>query len=482
MQKFDVVIIGGGSGGLNVAVGATSLGAKVALIENSKLGGDCLHYGCVPSKTLIKSAKVAHLAKNSKKYGINATLNETDYSKVAKRISDVIETIQVHDSKERFEKLGITVFLGNAEFSSKNTLKIKTHEGEEKEIKFKKCTIATGSHPFVPPIKGLDEVNYFTNMNIFEKKKLPKRLGVVGGGPIGSEISQAFARLGSKVTIFEGSSHILSREDDDVSNDLMKVFTKEGVRIKINTHVIEVKKKGNEKILVTEDENKNQSETIVDEILVATGQRPATSNLGLENAKVKLTDRKAIQVDKFMRTSNKRVYACGDVVGSYQFTHIAEHQAKVIVWNLFFPKKKKIDYSVVPWCTYTDPELSHVGLTQRDLEKKENKGKYKIYTFPGKDIDRFQAEGYEEGFAKIIVDKRGNIKGVTLLLPTAGELIHEFVLAMNKGLKAQDISSIIHVYPTMADANKRVVNQFMGDKYLTPFSKKLAKFFFRLKP
>ncbi len=467
-MKYDVVVIGGGSGGLVTAAGAANFEINVALIEKEELGGDCLHYGCVPSKTLIKSAKVAHQARNSDKYGLDINVEEVDMSKVSNHVQDVINTIQEHDSKERFESLGVDVIYGSPEFVSENQVKV-----DDEIIEGEKFVIATGSKAFTPPIEGLDEVDYLTNESIFSLDELPEKLAIVGGGPIGSEMAQAFSRLGSDVTIFEHSNRILSKEDEVFSQRVAQIFEKEGITIYTGARVEEVS--SDDRVLVTAECSGEGVEERFDEILIATGQRPNVRGLNLDKAGIEVDDRGSIEVDKYMRTSQKHIFACGDVVGPYQFTHMAEHEAKTIVWNLFFPFKREVDYSVVPWTTFIDPELAHVGMSAEDGRKKG----FDVYTLEGSKVDRFLTESYDEGLAQVVI-KDGFLKGATLLLPNAGEVIHEFILAVKESMKVKDVSQMIHVYPTVSQANKKVLNKFMSEKYLTDFTKKLARFFFKL--
>jgi len=473
MSEYDVIIIGGGSGGLNALIGSSLLGAKVALIEKDKLGGDCLNYGCVPSKTLINSAMVAHQTRNAEHWGLDAELKKVDFSKIANRIQKVIKNIGKHDSVGRFRRMGIDVIFGDPKFISNTQIKVKG-----KTLTAKKFVIATGSHPFIPPIKGIEKVHYLTNKNVFSLKKLPKSLGVIGAGPIGCELAQSFARFGSKVTIFEGNDRILAKEDGDVARMMMDIFKEEGINIITNTRVKAVKKKEKNILIIAQDREGKTKEMEVESLLISTGRRPRVESLKLKNAGVELLEKGGgIKVNDKMQTTAKNIYACGDVVGSYQFTHIAEYQAKIIVWNMFFPIKRKADYSFVPWTTFTDPEIAKVGLNEQ--EARDTCKRCEVYTLEGEEVDRFNTEGYEKGLIKLITEPSGKIRGVTILMPNAGEVIHEFVLAMQRGLNAKDISEMVHIYPTISEGNKKVVNKFMAKKYITPTTKKVAKFFFK---
>ena len=454
-ENFDVIVIGGGSGGLIAALGANSLGCKVALIENEKLGGDCLNFGCVPSKTLIKAAKVTHLANNAEIYGVQGTKLRTDFKKVLKYVKSVQEKIGVHDSKERFEKEGITVYFGTARFISKNELTIKN-----KILKAKKFVLATGSSARLPKIEGIEKVQVLTNREIFSLKQRPKHLIIIGAGPIGIEMAQAYARLGSKVTVLQRSERILPREDTEISTALKHVLETEGITILTNTNTEKIEQKQGRKVIHIEREGKK---TLIkgDQILVATGRVPNVANLDLERAGV-IYSEKGIRVNKKLRTTNKNIYACGDVIGGPQFTHVAEFQARIIVRNMLFPGSKKINYRVLPWVTFTDPELAHVGITPEEAELK--KIRHKTFTMKVKDIDRAQTESQTEGLAKVVTTPSGKILGASILCANAGELLQEFVLAMQANVKIGTISQTIHPYPILGQLNRRLADQYYAEK------------------
>ncbi len=454
-EIYDLIVIGGGSAGLVVAGGAGILGAKVALIEKNKLGGDCLYTGCVPSKTLIRSARLASDMKHAEKYGFETpkmNFKDNNFASITNRVQNVISTIEEHDRPEVFEEMGAEVIFGSPKFISKNEIEVSLKDSNKKRImKAKRFCISTGSSPFVPPIEGIEETGYITNEEIFHLKDLPGTLIVLGGGAIGAEMSQAFARFGSKVTIIEMSEHILSKEDAEVSEFIGDVFEKEGIILKTNAKAVKVHKtdKG-KKVITIEKKNGEKEEIEADEILVAVGRTPNTKGLELETAGVELEKGK-IKVDDYLRTTNKNIYAAGDVNGAFQFTHMADYEAQVVLQNcfLFFPFTKKADYSIVPWTTFTEPEVARVGLIEKDAIEKFGRDNVKIYKVHFSENDRAQAEGDAHGFAKLVL-KGEKILGVTIVGIHAGELLSEFTVAMKHDLSIADLNKAIHVYPTLA--------------------------------
>ncbi len=452
-ETYDLVVIGGGSAGLVAAGGAGILGAKVALIEKNKLGGDCLYTGCVPSKTFIRSARLASDMKQAGKYGFETpkiNFKNDDFASITNRVQKVIGNIEKHDAPEVFEKMGVEIIFGAARFTGKNEIEVELKEtGEKKKLRAKRFCVSTGSSPFVPPIDGLKETGYITNENVFELKNLPEKLIILGGGAIGAELGQSFARFGSKVSIVEMSAHLLSKEDAEVSKLIEKVFERENITIKTNYKAVKVHKKGDKKIVTIEKDGK-QTEIEADEILVAVGRKPNTEGLNLENAGVKLEKGKII-VDDYLRSTNKNIYAAGDVNGKFQFTHVADYEAQIVLQNcfLFYPFIKKADYEIVPWTTFTEPEVARVGLIEKEAVEKFGRENVKIYKVPFEENDRAQAEGDTEGFAKLVL-KGEKILGVTIVGIHAGELLSEFVVAMKHGLSIGDLNKAIHVYPTLA--------------------------------
>ncbi len=474
MNKRDLVIIGGGAGGLVVASVAAQLGLNVTLIEKEeKLGGDCLHYGCVPSKTLIQAGKVASLMRRGEEFGLPAVEPVVDLAKVNAHVQSVIEHIQPHDDPERFRDYGCEVIFGTAEFIDSHNVRIN---GET--ISSKRFVIATGSRPFIPPIEGLKEAGFLTNIEIFSLQKLPKRLVVLGGGPIGLEMAQAFHRLGSKVTVVERLPNILPQEDPEVAAALQKKLTEEGVTFFTSTSAEKVSFDGEIRTVFCSDNLQDNIKIECEQLLVAVGRKPNIENLGLEVAGVICTP-KGINIDRRMRSSQKHIYAVGDVCGPYPFTHMAEYQAGIVISNAIFRFPKKTDYRVVPWVTYTDPELARVGLTEQ--QAKQRGLKPTVLRFDFKDVDRALAEVETAGFTKLITHK-GKILGASILGPHAGELIHEIVLAMQTGIKISEISATIHAYPTLAQIHRRTVNTMYAPKLFSERTRKVVKWINRLLP
>lgn len=467
MDRFDLIVIGGGPGGLVVTAGASQLGVKVALIEaEQNLGGDCLHYGCVPSKTFIKSAKVFHQIKNAEKFGIDPVNPTFDIRNVMKRIRSVIDTIQVIDHPDRFEKMGATVIFGKASFVSPHEVAVNG-----KTLWGKQIVIATGSRPVVPPIPGLKEFGFITNHHIFRIENFPKSLIFIGGGPIAVEMSQVFCRFGCRVTLIEREEHILPLGDRDVSVAHQEILIQEGVDVHAGVHVTEVRKEGNEKIVIGFEGN-TQKEFRGEEIVLAVGQVANVEGLNLDKIGVQY-DRKGITIDSKCRTSVKHIWACGDVAGPYQFTHLAEYQAGVIISNAVFGFPKKMDLRVFPWVVYTDPEYAHVGLNEKGAREKGLS--YEICHWEFKENDRAQCDGETEGFVKLMIDRKGKILGASILGSHAGELIHEFALAMSANLGIGKISGLVHAYPTLSQVAKRAVNTHYAKKLFSPRVKKILK-------
>ncbi|NOX08770.1 MAG: FAD-dependent oxidoreductase [Gammaproteobacteria bacterium] len=466
--QYDFIIIGGGAGGLVVASVASQLGLSVALIEKEPtLGGDCLHYGCVPSKTLIHSANLAAKMRHASNYGLSDTDPKVDIHKINAHIASVVAHIQQHDSTERFQDYGCDVFIGYAHFTGKDEIRV-----DDQRLSGKHFVIATGSETFVPPIKGLDQTAFLTNRELFSLDQLPPRLAVFGGGAIGVEMAQAFSRLGSQVTILQRNRHILAREDTGASEALKQILLDEGIDIRTSTDINEVCETAEGKRIICAD----GEELLVDEILVASGRRPVVNNLGLGDAGVDYSQ-SGIKVDAKQRTTQPHIYACGDCCGPYAFTHMAEYQAGIIISNAIFKIPKKADYRVVPRVIYSDPELAQVGLTED--EARQQGIKYKIAQFPFNGIDRALTDAESAGFIKLLTC-RGKIVGATLLGQQAGELIHEIVLAMQANIPARQIAATIHAYPTRAQIHRRVVNSTYTQKLYGPVSRFIVKWLHRI--
>lgn len=450
-NQFDrnLIVIGAGSAGLVSALIAAAVNAKVTLIEKHKMGGDCLNTGCVPSKAFIKSAKVASLIKRSSEFGIDVPESKINFAAVMERVQSVISKIEPHDSKERFESLGVECLQGQATITSPWTVEINGQSLSTRNI-----IVATGARPFVPPIKGIDQINYLTSDNLWNIRDLPQRLVILGGGPIGCELTQAFARLGSQVTQIEMLPRIMIREDEDIAEAITKRFQQEGVDIRTDHLAKEVIIKDHKKILVCEYNNETV-EIEFDDILVAVGRAANTSGFGLEELGVELNPNKTIHVNEKLQTSIPSIYACGDVAGPYQFTHTASHQAWYATVNALFGRFKsfKVDYSVIPWATFTDPEVARVGLNEQ--EAKEKGIAYEVTSYGIDDLDRAIAEGEDHGLVKVLtVPGKDKILGVTIIADHAGELITEYISAMKQGFGMNKILGTIHIYPTLSEANK----------------------------
>jgi dihydrolipoamide dehydrogenase len=454
---YDIVVIGGGAAGLTVASGSVKFGLKVALIEKEKLGGDCLYYGCVPSKTLIHSAKVASLIRRAKEFGLNETPLSFDFANVIGHVWDVIHKIGEHDDPERFKKMGVDVIFGEPRFLSSEQIEIGG-----RQIKSKKFVISTGSRSFTPPIEGLKEAGFISHVEVFHLKTLPQSLIVIGAGPIGMEMCQAFKRFGTDVSVIEMLDRILAIEDEDVSKALEASLTKEGIRFFTGTKAKRVFTENGKKVVLCE---RNGQELAIrsDEILVAVGRTPNVEGMNLEAAGVEY-NRKGIVVNEKLQTTAKNIWACGDVAGPYLFTHMAENQAGIVVRNAVLRLPVKMDYSVVPWTTFTDPEVAHAGMTEAEAKKKGIK--YSVYKHHYGDVDRAVTEVEGEGFIKIITTGwKGKIIGAHIIGPHAGELIPELVIAIKNGLTVKDISSTIHVYPTLALGTRQTTDLYFRQKF-----------------
>lgn len=471
-QEFDLCVIGGGAAGLVVAAGAASLGAKVVLVEKRALGGDCLHYGCVPSKTLIHSAKVAQIIRNAECFGIAAQTPAIDLSKVMQRVQSVIALIEPNDSPERFAALGVEVLFGAGQFTTADAFIVN-----DRPLRAKKFVIATGTRPSVPPLPGLENIPYQTNETLFAVKEPIPHLLVLGGGPIGCEIAQSLVRLGSRVTLFDLAPRLLPREDEDMSAVVYKQFKREGIDLHLGIKVLKLEHANGEVRVLLEHPQQGQYWLSGSHMLIAAGRKPNLENLGLRLAGVELDNGRLI-LDARLRTSNKNIYACGDVAGPYLFTHMAEHQAGVVLRNALFHWPSKAQTRNIPWCTYTDPELARVGLSE--TEAMAQSIAHRVYRFPFADIDRAVTAGETFGLAKIITTPRGKLLGACIVGPQAGELIAEYVLAISKGMSAADLSNTIHIYPTLAQINRRVADQRLKEA-LTPQRKRWLKWLFGLR-
>ena len=448
--EYNMVVIGGGSAGLVSAYIASAVNAKVALIEKHKMGGDCLNTGCVPSKALIRSAKILNYFKRAEEFGLGKQNAQIDFAKVMDRVQTVIKEIEPHDSIARYAELGVDCITGEAQILSPYEVQVNG-----KVLTTKNIVVATGAGPLVPSIPGLDQVQFLTSDNIWNLCILPKRLIVLGGGPIGCELAQCFARFGSQVTIVEMSDRILAREDADASNVVSDTFRNESVDIRTSYKALKFEITDGEKYLVCEASGKDER-ILFDEILLALGRRANVKGFGLEDLGIEVSQRGTIVADEYMRTTNfPNIFVCGDVTGPYQFTHTAAHQAWYVAVNaLFSPFKKfKVDYKVIPWCTFTDPEVARVGLNE--LEAKEKGIDYEVSKYGIDDLDRAIVDSEAHGFVKVLtVPGSDKILGVTIVGSHAGDIIAEYVSAMKYGFGLNKILGTIHIYPTLAEANK----------------------------
>jgi dihydrolipoamide dehydrogenase len=456
-SRFDnnIVVIGGGSGGLVTSYIAAAVKAKVTLIEKHKMGGDCLNTGCVPSKALIRSAKLLSHIKRAGDFGIKKADAEFDFADVMERVQSIIIVVEPHDSVQRYSDLGVEVIEGEAKILSPWEVQVTT-AGETRTITTRSIVIAAGARPFVPPIPGVEEVDYLTSDNIWALRELPKRLVILGGGPIGSELAQSFARFGSKVTQVEMAPRLLIREDSDVSELVIAKFRQEGIDVLVEHTAKKFIIENGEKILIAEHQGQDVRIPF-DQVLLAIGRIANTQGYGLEELGVELSPRRTVAVNDFQQTNYPNIFACGDVSGPFQFTHTAAHQAWYAAVNALFGgfKKFKTDYSVIPWATFIDPEVARVGLNEQDA--KEQNIAYEVSTYQLDDLDRAIADGEAHGFVKVLTQPgKDRILGVTIVGEHAGDLLAEFVLAMKHNIGLNKLLGTIHIYPTMAEANKYV--------------------------
>lgn len=475
-DEYDLAVIGGGAAGLTASAVATNLGAKTLLVEADRLGGDCTWTGCVPSKALLKSAEVAHAARNAEQYGIDIDSDsiQVDFGQVMRRVRSIRTKIyEEEDHPENFEEMGIEVTHGVACFLDDRTLEIRTETGSQ-TVTANKFVVGTGGRPLIPPIAGLDEISYHTSETIFELEERPERLGIIGGGPIGTEMSQAFRRLGSEVVVFEALDRILHRDDPELTEMLQEKLAAEGVEYRCGARVERVDERGNGRIVVRAEGDETHEET-VDALLVAVGRRPNLTELDLEAAGVEYSER-GITVDDRCRTSRPHIYASGDVTGRYQFTHMSEHMSKVAVTNALLKWPMTIDVDHVPRVTYTDPELAHVGATRAELEERGTA--HDVYRFPYEKVDRAVTDGETTGMIKIFARSwNGKILGASVLGARAGELISEYALAMRNGVTLRNVADTIHPYPSYGLAVRRGADQWYARKQSPTFTRILQTVF-----
>jgi pyruvate/2-oxoglutarate dehydrogenase complex dihydrolipoamide dehydrogenase (E3) component len=472
---FDMGILGSGSGGLTVASGSAQLGAKTLLVEKEKeLGGDCLHFGCVPSKTLIRTAHVYHLMKNAEKFGLPPVeVKPVDFREVAKRIQSVISVIQKHDSEERFCKLGVRVEFGETHFVDEHAIRLngETHTA-------KNWVIATGSSPSIPPIEGLDKMPHITNKEIFSLERLPRSMIVLGAGPIATEMAQAFNRLGTRVFVVQRSNQILSKEDKDMADQVMNVLSAEGITFYLSSSVVSTRDLENEREVTIKTGEGKTIDLRAETLLVAMGREANLGGLGLQDIGVAY-DRKGLKVDQRLRTNHKHIYGAGDVTGAYLFTHAAGYEGGIVISNAIFHLPRKADYTFLPWCTYTDPELASIGMNEKMA--KAAGIEYSVWMEEFRDNDRSLAEGEKVGKIKMLLDEKEKPIGIQILGPRAGDLVSEWVAVLNGKVKLSTLASAVHPYPTLGEINKKVAGTFLSGKIFSEKVRKGLKFFFHLK-
>jgi len=460
--SFDrnLVVIGAGSAGLVSAYIAAAVKAKVTLVEKHRMGGDCLNTGCVPSKALIRTAKLLAQARNAGQYGLRSMRAEFDFGEVMERVQRVVREVEPHDSIERYQKLGVECLSGEATIVSPWSVKIRAHDGHETILTTRSIIIAAGARPFVPPIPGLVEAGCLTSDTLWDLRELPRRLVVLGGGPIGAELSQCFARLGSQVTQVEMLPRLLIREDPEVSAMVLERFCSEGIDVRLQHEALRVEVEGGEKILVCEHQGA-EVRIACDAILCAVGRVANTKGYGLEELGIPVTPARTVETNEYLQTLYPNIYACGDVAGPYQFTHTAAHTAWYASVNALFGslRRFKADFSVIPWAIFTDPEVARVGLNE--IEAREKGIAFEVTTYGIDDLDRAIADGEAHGMVKVLtVPGKDRILGATIVGEHAGDLIIEFIAAMRHGFGLNKILGTIHIYPTLAEANKYVAGNW----------------------
>ncbi|MFT5419780.1 MAG: dihydrolipoamide dehydrogenase [Candidatus Endobugula sp.] len=475
-KEFDVnlIVIGAGSAGLVSSYIAAAVKAKVVLIEKHKMGGDCLNTGCVPSKALIRAAKAKHMLKHAYELGIENATGEVNLSKVFNRVNQVIKDIEPHDSIERYTKLGVKCVQGDATVVSPYGVMVNG-----RVITAKNIIIATGARPFVPPIPGLDQVSPLTSDNLWSIEEFPQRLLIMGAGPIGCELAQSFQRLGVEVTLVDMSARLMPREDEDVSEYILERFLHEGVRVLLNQQIVGFEKSASGSTIASLRNGSGQQTVECDRVLVAVGRKANTEGFGLESLGIEISPQGTVVVDEYLRTRFPNIYACGDVAGPYQFTHTAAHQAWYASVNALFGKLKKfrVDYKVIPWATFTDPEVARVGLSEAEAQQKGQE--YDVTRYELDDLDRAITDNEARGFVKVLTVKGSDrILGCTIVGAHGGELITEFVTAMKYNLGLNKILGTIHIYPTMSEANKYVAGEWKR-AHVSKMTLKLLEIFHR---
>jgi pyruvate/2-oxoglutarate dehydrogenase complex dihydrolipoamide dehydrogenase (E3) component len=466
--RYNLVVIGAGTAGMVAAYAAAALGAKVALIERNLLGGDCLNVGCVPSKAIIRTARLYAEMRDAEHYGAKIPVDiHVEFPAVMQRMRGIRARISRTDSVRRLVSAGVDVFFGAARFTGSGTLSV-----DGTKLRFKKTLIATGARPDTPSIPGLAEAGYLTNENVFDLTELPSRLLVIGGGPLGCELAQAFSRFGAQTIIAQDIPLFLPKEERDAAQILSEAFARDGIEVRLNTSAVGVRVEGGQKLvdLVSDD---YKSTVAVDAILTGTGRAPNVEDLDLEAAGVEYDTEDGIRVDDFLQTTNRRIYAAGDVCLEHKFTHTADASARIVVQNALFAGRRRLSTLTIPWCTYTDPEIAHVGLYVREARAQDIP--VKTFTIPMHEVDRAIADGEETGFVKVHVRERTDrILGATIVARHAGEMINEITLAMVAGIGLRTVARVIHSYPTQAEAIKKAADAYNRTR-LTPTIRSLLR-------
>jgi pyruvate/2-oxoglutarate dehydrogenase complex dihydrolipoamide dehydrogenase (E3) component len=471
VAQHDLIVIGGGTAGLVTSAGAAGIGARVALIEQDRLGGECLWTGCVPSKALIACARAVHTACTAERFGVRVPAADVDFGRVTQWVHEAQRRIEPHDSPERFRSLGVEVVRGTARFVGERTLHV-----DGRVMSAKRVVVATGSKPAVPPIDGLTDVPFVTNETIFSLERQPETLLVLGAGPIGLELAQAFARLGTTVRVLEAAPQLLPREDEEIAKLLGQQLAAEEVEILLDTKVTRVSREGRTIRLSAQRPDGSPVTVEGDTLLVATGRVSNVALLEAEKAGVE-TGKSGVVVDERLRTTADGVWAAGDVTGRLLFTHVADYQARLVVRNAFFPLASKADYSTVPWVTFTEPELAHVGLTEREARERHG-GDVRVWRRPFDAVDRAITDGETHGMVKLITDRKGKILGGHILGHGAGNLIGEVALAMKHGIPAGKLGNTIHAYPTYPEAIKQAAEGYYKSRFRGPI-RTIARWFAR---